>query len=58
VERDKDKQLYDMVQKYSSGEISRELLGLNTKQERNYVDFGKRHLSELTRQKSGKKTPT
>jgi hypothetical protein len=24
VERDKDKQLYDMVQKYSSGEISRE----------------------------------
>jgi len=24
VEKDKDKQLYDMVQKYSSGEISRE----------------------------------
>ena len=24
IERDKDKQLHDMVQKYSSGEVSRE----------------------------------
>jgi hypothetical protein len=40
VENDKDKQLYDMVQIYSSGEISCEqytvLLGLNANQERNY----------------------
>jgi hypothetical protein len=36
VENDKDKQLHDMVQKYSSGEIYHELLCLNTKQEQNY----------------------
>ena len=40
VENDKDKQLYDMVQKSSSREITSEqystpvLLGVNTKQER------------------------
>ena len=35
---DTSKHLHDMVQKYSSDEISREpvLLGLNTNQERNY----------------------
>ena len=40
IEKDKDNLLYDMVQKYSSGEISREQYirtsELKTKQERNY----------------------
>ena len=40
VEKDKDKHLDDMVQKYSSGQIIVDstlvLLGFNTKQERNY----------------------
>ena len=37
VEKNKDKHLHDMIQKYSSCQISREqYLGLNTKQERNY----------------------
>jgi hypothetical protein len=40
VEKNKDKHLHDMIQNYSSGEISHEqyiwLLGLNTKQEWDY----------------------